>query len=148
MAKSKEELIYDIENELVDPTTNKITGERVKARLLDMVDAMGTGGGGGASQIEYWSFPNGMTEESQELGMSSSLFKAVVDGNTAIYPSVLLTTIVPDPAMCVGFVFDRNLKISIPSVGTVTIGEYMDSMGIDIASFGGVLVTEEEFYTI
>lgn len=148
MAKSKEELIYDIENELVDPTTNKITGERVKARLLDMVDAMGTGGGGA---MEYWSFPNGMTELAYEAELASfcSAFKAVGDGNTVIYPSALFSAIVPsDPSVCVGLAFDRNLKIAIPGTGMVTIGECLDGMGLDVALFGGVLITEEEFYTI
>lgn len=146
MAKSKEELISMIENDLVDPSTNKITGERVKNALTEMVDAMGTGSG--ASQMEYWSFPIGMTGESQEVAMFSSLFKAVNDGNTGIWPATLLTILAPDPELCVGLAFDRNLKVSIPGEGTTTIGEYMDGMGIDVASFGGVLVTEEEFYTI
>lgn len=137
-----------IENDLVDPSTNKITGERVKNALTEMVDAMGTGGGS-ASQIEYWSFPNGLTEELQELALLSSLFKAVGNGNTAIQPSALFSIVVSsNPSMCVGLVIVRNLRFSIPDMGDTTIGEYLDGMGIDITLFGGVLVTEEEFYTI
>lgn len=137
-----------IENDLVDPSTNKITGERVKNALTEMVDAMGTGGGGG--QMEYWAFPNGLTESAyeSELPMFCSAFKAVGDGNTVIWPAALLTTFISDPKMCVGLAFDRNLKITIPGVGMGTIGEYMDAAGFDVASFGGVLVTEEEFHTI
>ena len=106
-------------------------------------------GGGGTSQMEYWSFPNGLTKEAyeSELVQFCSVFKAVGDGNTVVWPAALLTILGTDYEMCVGLAFDRNLKITVPGEGMVTIGEYMDAVGFDVTSFGGILVTEEEFYT-
>lgn len=147
MAKSKEELIYDIENELVDSNTGKITGERVKARLLDMVDAMGTGGGG-ASQIEYWSFPNGLTADNDEVLLYSSLTKVSQNGAVVVWPTVLANALGVAPSNCIGFVIDRNLSVFVPESGKTTIGEILDLEGINLEDAGGVQVTEEEFYTI
>ena len=146
MAKSKEELIYDIENNLVDSNTNKITGDRVKARLLDMVDAMGQGGGGG--QMEYWSFPNGLSEDMSTVLLYSSLVKVSQGGAVVVWPTVVANTMGIDPSNCIGLVIDHNLSLFTPEVGKTTIGEVFDLEGINLADAGGVRVTEEEFYTI
>ena len=148
MAKSKEELISMIENDLVDPSTNKITGERVKNALTEMVDAMGTGGGSGASQLEYWSFPNGLTDDTSAVLMFSSLVKVSQNGAVVVWPTVLANAMGLDPSNCIGLVIDRNLSLFTPEAGKATIGEILDLDGITLADAGGVQVTEEEFYTI
>lgn len=138
MAKSKEELIYDIENELVDPTTNKITGERVKARLLDMVDAMGTGGGA----MEYWSFPSGVPAEIAEVAMFSTLAKFNL-GSTMIQPTAAAFAFGVTELSAIAL--DPTLVVSGDN-GFATLGEYL--AGIDLAAAGGISITEEQFYTI
>lgn len=143
MAKSKEEIIYDIENNLVDPTTNKITGERVKARLLDMVDAMGTGGG----QWEYW----GIVPETNMNAVSmllplSTLFRGEVDGEVMVLPSGLRTQLgisVPE-AVAV----ESSVEIVFPAADFKTVGELLHAMLVDFDAAGLVPITKEEFYTI
>lgn len=148
MAKTKEELIYDIENELVDPTTNKITGERVKARLLDMVDAMGTGGGGG--QMEYWSFPNGLTDDldAEMVSALATLAKYTSYGQPSITPPSLASVMNVEYTSFVGMAFNKDLKIVYYGDDVVTVGFLLTVGEVDLAAMGGVQITEEEFYTI
>lgn len=145
MAKSKEELIYDIENELVDPTTNKITGERVKARLLDMVDAMGEGGG--SSQLEYWKTPSdeAVSAELSEIGLMISVSTKVSTGSDvgilpgSYYWSVHASTIV-------AFAVDLASKIKYPGEPEVYL--VADLLAeIPLADMGCEKITEEEYYT-
>lgn len=141
MAKSKEELIYDIENNLVDSNTGKITGERVKARLLDMVDAMGEGGGG-ASQMEYWSFPNGMPAEIAEVAMFSTLAKFNL-GSSQILPTAVAIAFGVMEFSAIAL--DLTLVVS-GDTGFATLGEFL--AGLDLAAAGGISITREQFYTI
>lgn len=143
MAKSKEELIYDIENELVDPTTNKITGERIKARLLDMVNAMGTGSGA----MEYWSVPSqdvitGLGGNADVI-MFAPLGKTILQGTTMAVPM--------DMALEMGdilaFAWDNNLR-AILNNNIMTLGELLTAYGVNFEDAGFVKITEEEFYTI
>ena len=144
MAKSKEELIYDIENELVDPTTNKITGERVKARLLDMVDAMGTGGG----QMEYWSVPAEVAEEVVEFALYSPWAKFAYNGATIIVSGGVIAAFYD--AVLLAFAIDWSAKIAIPGVdGINTVRELFDLIEIPpLADTGLIQITEEEFYSV
>lgn len=145
MAKSKEELIYDIENELVDPTTNKITGERVKARLLDMVDAMGTGGGG---NMEYWSVPTELAEDAIELVLYSPWVKFTYSGATIIVSGGTILGFTD--AVLLAIAIDWSAKVAIPGVdGIKTVRELFDLMETPpLADMGFIQITKEEFYTI
>lgn len=145
MAKSKEELIYDIENNLVDSDTGKITGERVKARLLDMVETMAESagsGGGGASQLEYWSFPNGMPAEIAKVAMLSTLAKFNL-GRTQILPTAVAIAFGVMEFSAIAL--DLTLVVS-GDTGFATLGEQL--AGLDLAAAGGISITKEQFYTI
>lgn len=146
MAKSKEELISMIENDLVDPSTNKITGERVKNALTEMVDAMGTGGGGGA--MEYWSVPAEVAEEVVELALYSPWAKFTYWGSTIIVSGGAIATFSDGDLLA--FAIDWSAKVAIPGVdGINTVRELFDLMEIPpLADTGLIQITEEEFYTI
>ena len=147
MAKSKEEIISMIENDLVDPSTNKITGERVKARLLDMVDAMGQGGGG---QMEYWSFPNGLPDDynTEMVAALATLAKYTAYGQTSITPPSLALMMNVKYTSFERMAFNKDLKIVCYGDDVVTVGFLLTEVGIDLVAMGGVQITEEEFYTI
>ena len=149
MAKSKEELIYDIENELVDPTTNKITGERVKARLLDMVETMAesAGSGGGSSTMEYWSIPAGYESDAlEELCGLCVLGKFVLDGATLIVSAGMIATLTE---FAVAVAFDPNIKMQYPGMGIATAKEILARLGVtDLSAVGLTSINEDEFYTI
>lgn len=149
MAKSKEELIYDIENELVDPTTNKITGERVKARLLDMVDAMGTGGGGGGSAMEYWRLPEGFTTqgfpETYVIMLSALLRVEDPDEGIQVVPYTLAASNI---ALVSAVAIDRTTKI-LGGGQITTLEEVLVETGVDnFDAMGLTPMTEEEFYSV
>lgn len=142
MAKSKEELIYDIENELVDPTTNKITGERVKARLLDMVDAMGTGSG----NMEYWSVPEEASTEVAILAMLTPWVKCQM--GDSIYIAGGAVASMSSSMTLVAFAVDPAANLVLGEMSG-TFYEFLPQMGISsLADIGCVQITKEEFYTI
>ena len=146
MAKTKEELIYDIENELVDPTTNKITGERVKARLLDMVDAMSESTGSGG-QLSYWNISDGVA--AAEFAMVCALCKVVTtDSGTLVLPLGMAEMYISYMgATLQALAFDFSQRLTNPETGElVTIGEILTSE--TLMSAGLTEITEEEFYTI
>lgn len=144
MAKSKEELIYDIENNLVDPDTNKITGVRVKERFLDIIEAMGQGGG---SQMEYWSVPSqdvitGLGENADVI-MFASLGKIILQGTTMAVPLAMAIQM----GDILAFAWDNNLR-AILNNNIMTLGEILTSYGVDFEDAGFVKITEDVFYTI
>ena len=142
MAKSKEELISMIENDLVDPSTNKITGERVKNALTEMVDAMGTGGG----NMEYWAVPEDMigSDIAQEYLNYCYLAKGDLMGKKVVLPAAMFFSLALDATA-----FALDLSTEIMEGGNVdTIGEGFE---FDAASFqeaGFIKITKEEFYGI
>ena len=140
MAKSKEELIYDIENELVDPTTNKITGERVKARLLDMVDAMGTGGGG---NMEYWSVLTSDQETACGMAMYCPVSKWTTGSSKIIGPAAITTQSQVSAVLAIGF--DRSARFYLMDQW-FTFTELLEEVSME--DIGATQITEEEFYTI
>lgn len=137
MAKSKEELISMIENDLVDPSTNKITGERVKNALTEMVDAMGTGGGA----MEYWK--NGDLTISSILAMYCPIVKMIQDGETIAMPGGIAASL--PSATILAVAFDRTYKFQI-NEEICTMDGLLEMMGWDDSLF--TQITEEEFYTI
>lgn len=142
MAKSKEELIYDIENELVEPTTNKITGERVRARLLDMVDAMGTGSG----NMEYWAVPEDKigSDVVEALTAYSYLVKGNIYGNIAVIPATVMTMLSFDVT---ALAIDLSTEIMVAgNVGTMAEVFEIDKESIQQEGF--IQITKEEFYGI
>lgn len=143
MAKSKEELISMIENDLVDPSTNKITGERVKNALTEMVDAMGTGGGG---NMEYWAVPEDMigSDKVKSFLQYAYLAKGDMSGDTYVLPVAMFGSLSMDMT---AFALDLSTEISI-SGEAGTLGEFLE---IDSSSFqeeGFIQITKEEFYGI
>ena len=144
MAKSKEELISMIENDLVDPSTNKITGERVKNALTEMVDAMGTGGG----QMEYWAIPPDAPEEAAEMMLFAFIIKGSYANGTVILPacyaSIMGSALVPS-----GLAIDRKAGLLLPGdPGIRTLDELLDEFGVNFDDMGLVPIDKETFYTI
>jgi hypothetical protein len=155
MAKTKEELVSMIETELVDPTTNKITGERVKNALTEMVDAMGTGGGGGA--MEYWTTGQMDMDTFASLAMFLPWAKFSYVGSTFITSTATIAAFAGDNASSVtlmAFAVDMNAKVRISYLASgqvVSVREAFSMMEMPeggFAEMGCTPLTEEEFYTI
>lgn len=145
MAKTKEELISMIENDLVDPSTNKITGERVKNALTEMVDAMGSGSGA----MEYWRLPEGFKTQggfSTYVIMLSALARIEdPDEGVQVIPLALASS---DITLISAVAIDRTTKI-LGDGQTTTIGEMLVMMGVgDFDATGLTPMTEEEFYSV
>lgn len=137
MAKSKEELISMIENDLVDPSTNKITGERVKNALTEMVDAMGTGGGA----MEYWK--NGVATIPSALAINCPIIKMNTLGATQVCPGGLVYGASNVSMLAVAF--DRTYRFFADGE-IMTMGDVLSLYDWDDSLF--IQITEEEFYTI
>lgn len=144
MAKSKEELISMIENDLVDPSTNKITGERVKNALTEMVDAMGTGSGGG--NWEYWAVPEDKigSDIVEELTAYSYLVKGNLYGNITVIPVAMMTMLSFDVT---AFALDLSTEI-MQGGGVGTLGEFLEMDSASLQEAGFIQITKEEFYGI
>lgn len=148
MAKTKEELVSMIENDLVDPTSNKITGERVKSALIDMVDAMGTGSGGAA--FEYWEAASD-NEILMGLSMYSVTAKINNSGTITILPAGLASlTNTPIMAIC----WCPGLKFYTEDMGGLFTSDYLlemiltDSGASSLEELGFTRITEEQYFTI
>lgn len=140
MAKSKEELIYDIENELVDPTTNKITGERVKARLLDMVETMSESG---RSKLTYRDVSSASLSEIQLWAIYSPLVKFTDTSGIHILPGLAVS--VGSDSDILAIAYDINTRFY--EQGTIlTMGDLFTEIAIDPTLYPEI--TEEEFYTV
>lgn len=152
MAKSKDDLIYDIQNELVDPTTNKITGDRVKARLLDMVETMAESAGSGGL-YKYYSIDEGAAASEFILTMSSLVKVASKEDTSAIdiiTPVVIIGA--SDKVTIMAVVVDMSLRLIFDGLD-VTIREYIDMMlemeGIgSLDEIGVHEIAKEQFYDI
>lgn len=138
MAKSKAELIYDIENELVDPITNKITGERVKARLLDMVGAMSTGGG----QLEYWNI-EGSEISGEVMLFIPLLIKGYLGEEVTIVPASAYQYLTNITAIAV----DQTVEIYVEGI-RCTIKELLENWGTSMEAMGATKIDKDAFYTI
>ena len=147
MAKTKEELVSMIETELVDPTTNKITGERVKNALTEMVDAMGTGGGGGA--MEYWRLPEGFVNQSS-VSAYVILLSALArledpDEGIQVMPPALAAS---NTDLVSAVAIDRTTKV-LGGGQIVTLRDLFVDLGVeDFDAIGLTPMTEEEFYSV
>lgn len=144
-----------IENDLVDPSTNKITGERVKNALTEMVDAMGTGGGGGA--MEYWTIGQLDMDAFSQLAMLLPWAKFSYVGSTFITSTATIAAFAGDNASSVtlmAFAVDMNAKVCVSyltSGKVVSTREALSMIGVPDNGFtemGCTPLTEEEFYTI
>ena len=138
MAKSKEELIYDIENELVDPTTNKITGERVKARLLDMVETMSESG---RSKLTYRDVSSASLSEIQLWAMYCPLIKFTDTSGINILPGLAASY----SENLLAIAYDINTRF-YGQGETLTMEDLFSELDIDPTLYPEI--TEEEFYTI
>lgn len=152
MAKTKAELVSMIENELVDSTSNKITGDRVKDVLKDIVDAMGEGGGGtgGGGAMEYWRVPEGLSSTSEEyyiMAMFAMLVRADLTtlGEAQICSGMLAITGVSD--YITAFAFDPTAKVTMQGV-LMSIRDLLAELGGDLSEAGFTKITEDEFYAI
>lgn len=149
MAKSKGELIYDIENELVDPTTNKVTGERVKARLLDMVETMAESAGSGG-RYKYYSIDEGSaaTEFAYGVGSVMKYYSSEDQSQIVITSPATAGTGVKIIASAI----DMSLRIvfnGIEATYEQYIEEVLALMGAEsLDEIGAHEITKEEFYTI
>lgn len=141
MAKTREELVSMIENELVDPTSNRITGERVKNAMKDIVDAMGTGG----AALEYYAIPEGVTEGLYNIVQVSSSMKCVLpNGMTYIMPTASMI-INFDSITILAVGLDANMKL-YSAGNAISLGDLLEIMGNPTTNF--TLISEKEFYTI
>lgn len=138
---AKEDLINKIETELVDSTTNKITGESVKNVLLAMVDEMGQGGGGGgSSQMEYWALPSGMTELG-EMGLLCPIAKfAGSEGVIIATPTYMFVAEVE----ALAFGLDPSIKYVIDGQVLTAYEIFSEE---DLLGWGYVKIEESDFYS-
>lgn len=152
MAKTKEELVSIIENDLVDPSTNKITGDRVKNALKDIVEAIGegSGSGSGGGAMEYWRLPEGgLTSSSEEFyimamfGMLLQTEFGVTGGLGAVLPFGLES----GAGYITAFAFDPTVRVSYGE-GFASIQDILAELGGSLADIGFTQITEEEFYAI
>lgn len=142
MAKSKEELISMIENDLVDPSTNKITGERVKNALTEMVDAMGTGGGA----MEYWRVPENFNKAEEEdlIFTVASQMKWKTEEMTIVGSPFLYAIFNLFPSA-----FSVNMSAFVLGNGQLcAVTDFIAQSGIDLEARGYTRITEEEFYAV
>lgn len=141
MAKSKEDLKDIIENGLVDPTSQKITGERVKNAMKDIVDAMGTGG----AALEYYAIPEGVIEGLYDIVQMSSSMKCVLpNGMTYIMPTASMVSNF-DTITILAVGLDANMKL-YANGNTMSMGEMLEMMGNPTTNF--TPISEEVYYTI
>lgn len=140
MAKSKEELISMIENDLVDPSTNKITGERVKNALTEMVDAMGTGGGGGA--MEYWNI-EGSAISGEVMLFIPLLVKGNMGEEVAILPASAFQYLTNITAIAV----DQTAELYVEGTRS-TIKDLLENWGTSMEAMGATKIDKDSFYTI
>ena len=146
MAKTKGELISMIENDLVDSTSQKITGASVKNVMLEMVETMAESAGSGGA-MEYWSVPSydvitGLGENGEVI-IFATLGKIILDGTTMAVPmSVAL-----EMGDILAFAWDNNLR-AILNNNIMTLGKLLTAYGVNFEDAGFVKITEEEFYTI
>lgn len=161
MAKTKEELVSMIENELVDPTSNKITGDRVKNALKDIVEAIGegSGSGSGGGAMEYWRVPEGgLTSNSEEfyiVAMFGMLLQMNLAGtvyvlgglgvflNASIFGLELATM----AEFITALAFDPTVRVSYGE-DVASIQDILAELGGSLADIGFTQITEEEFYAI
>lgn len=137
MAKSREELISMIENDLVDPSTNKITGERVKNALTEMVDAMGTGGG----NMVYYE----IVDTSSESLISIALISSLARTQGLIVPTAMLELI---GQTANAYAIDLGLKI-ISNGQIATVEETLLMNFPDLSQIPGMKqISEQEFYQL
>ena len=140
MAKSKEELIYDIENELVDPTTNKITGERVKARLLDMVETMSESAG---SKLTYRDVSSASLSEIQLLAHLCPLIKYTTSSSgITIFPGSAASL---SDINILAIAYDINARF-YQEGEILTMEGLFTEIAVDPTLYPEI--TEEEFYTV
>ena len=99
-------------------------------------------GGDGASQMEYWSFPDGMPAEITEVAMFSTLAKFNF-GSLQILPTAIAFAFGVMEFSAIAL--DLNLVVS-GDTGFATLGERL--AGFDLAAVGGISITKEQFYTI
>lgn len=148
MAKTKEELVTMIETELVDPTSNKITGERVKDVLTDIVDAMGTSGGG---TMEYWSVPapGDLTAAlMHELIVLFYLCKIQSGGKVTIFGASYQLMVWDSGTIATAIAWDPNAKMSMNGEFKTTSAVLEIFGATSLADLGFTQITEEEFYTV
>lgn len=140
MAKTKEELVTMIETELVDPTSNKITGESVKAVLTNIVDAIGTG-----SALEYWAVPEtGAGDELEYVVMAATYVRGYADG--LIIGGVIAGLVVAFGGTLLAFAYDPTLTITMEGT-SITTTEYLAEVGVDLTALGYTQITKEEFFS-
>lgn len=149
MAKTKEELVSMIETELVDPTSNKITGDRMKAALTDIVEAMGEGGGGagGGGTMEYWRVPEGLSNSPEEYYVMAVLAMLVrvetTLGEMQIGSGMMAIMGVSD--YITAFAFDPAARITVKGE-LMSIQDMLDMLELSLADIGFTRMTEDEFY--
>lgn len=143
MAKSKDELIYDIENNLVDSDTGKITGDRVKARLLDMVETMAESAGSGGGAMEYWRVPDGLKQHLDSILLLFVLTKISNAANIEIAPAAYAYM---GGAAVDAFAYIPTLKMHLSGVEATAAEILANEFSVDLVVMGFTPMTEEEFY--
>ena len=104
---------------------------------------------GGGSQMEYWSFPNGLPDDSSTkmVAALATLVKCTAFENTVILPTGLTALFGVEYKSFVGMAFNKDLK-TYSNDCFVILGDIMSEIGAALTTMGGVQITEEEFYTV
>lgn len=141
MAKTKEELVTMIETELVDPTSNKITGESVKAVLTDIVDAIGTG-----SALEYWAVPETGAGDELEVVVMVATYVRGEASNGLVIGGAIAAVGVAFGGTLLAFAYDPTLTITMEG-DSITAAELLAVEGVDLTALGYTQITKEEFFS-
>lgn len=142
---AKNDNLSDFMTDIADAIrAKKGTSEPINAQDFSTeIASIQTGGGG--SSMEYWSFPNGLEDDS--VAMFATLAKYTALGATLISPPAIAPMFNVEYKSFVGIAFNIDLKIIYGGfVGT--LGDFIAETGLDLAAKGGVQITEEEFYSI
>lgn len=150
MAKTTEELISMIENELVDSTSQKITGASVKNVMLEMVETIAESAGSGGGQYKYYSIDeeSDATEFAYALGSVVKFYPSEEQSQIVITSPVVAGTDIKIMAAAI----DMSLRIVLD--GTILTNEQYIEVVLawrgaeSLDEIGAHEITEEEFYTI
>ena len=142
MAVKKNDVINMINNDLVDSTTNTITGESLAFVLENMVELIGEGSGN-KDPFEYWSLEN-ITGDATEVIIYAVSAK-IVDENSvvSIGPGIIGLLGGGTPiAMCIS----PDVRFIMEGMD-MTFGELLEGMG-GLESLGAKEITKEAYYSL
>ena len=142
MAVKKNDVINMINNDLIDSTTNTITGDSLAFVLENMVELIGEGTSS-KDPFEYWSLENASEEASEVVAFSVSAKIVGENGAVSIYPGVFGILGGGTPiAICVS----PDVRFIMEGMD-MTFGELVELAG-GFESLGAKEITKEAYFSL